>query len=360
MAFRLIINNQSYTQEQLMQEGLLLPASEQQREVLTFVRQWLHGQQEFFVHTSGSTGTPKAINISRQRMQASARLTLEAIDILPGEMAVLCIHADFIGGKMMLVRAIEGELPLLVLEPAANPFKTIPAEVQPHFAALVPLQLQAILEDPKSISLLNALKAVIVGGAAVSQSLEEALHQVQAPLYSTYGMTETVSHIALRRLNGPDKQDYFQVLPHIHIGTNERGCLTIDGPIVEEAVVTNDRVELLGDGKFRWLGRADNVINSGGVKVQAEQLESLAEGFLAEQGLSNRALAGGVPDKKLGNKVVLLLEGEPLNSALEERLKHYLVQQLPLYWAPKEIIYRASFVESTNGKIKRNETWNTL
>lgn len=360
MAFQLHLTHQSLSAENLRESNVLSAASAQEEAVLAFAQQWLKGEKGFRVQTSGSTGAPKLIHVSRERMHASAQLTLHALGLKSGEPALLCMNANFIGGKMMVVRAITGGLPLRVVEPAANPLLQLSAFEQPLFVALVPLQLQAILKDEKSLAMLNRMKAVIIGGAAVAPALESALQLVEAPLYSTYGMTETVSHIALRRLNGPQKQDYFQALPHIQLAVDSRGCLNIDGPVVEAAIQTNDVVEMLGQGRFRWLGRADNVINSGGIKVQAEQVEAAAETILSRLGLSLRLLVGGREDERLGQQVVLLLEGAALPADMEQQLLNGLSQQLPKYWAPRAILYRTKFVESENGKIRRNESWQNI
>lgn len=360
MAFQLHLTHRNFSTEELMEFADLPASAEQEEAVLAFAQQWLRGDSSFKVQTSGSTGTPKLILVSRERMQASARLTLQALGLQAGDRALLCMNANFIGGKMMIVRAITGGLPLRVVEPTANPLLQLSVHEQPLFTALVPLQLQAILKDEKSLAMLNKMKAVIIGGAPIAPALEEALQLVKAPLYSTYGMTETVSHIALRRLNGPQKQDYFQALPNIQIAVDSRGCLSIDGPVVEAAIQTNDVVEMLGQGRFRWLGRADNVINSGGIKVQAEQVEAVAEKILSHLGLSLRLLVGGQADERLGQKVVLLLEGAPLAADIEQQLLNALSQHLPKYWAPRAILYRAKFVESENGKIRRNESWQNI
>jgi O-succinylbenzoic acid--CoA ligase len=362
MAFTLLIDNQSFTPEQLQEQQLAEKALwlPHQQTALVFVQQWLNNQQTFTVQTSGSTGQPKPIAVSRNRMQASARLTLQALQISAGMPALLCINPAYVGGKMMLVRAMEGGLPIRLLAPEANPLMQLPPGEQPLFTALVPLQLEAMLQDKHSLSILNKMKAAIIGGAAVSPALEEKAQLIKAPLYSTYGMTETVSHIALRQINGPGRKDYFTVLPGIKISTDNRGCLLINGPVVEEEVVTNDRVELLGDSSFRWLGRIDNIVNTGGVKVQAEELEAVATVCLREQGWGRRVLAGGLPDEMLGQRVVLLLEGEPLAAASIRKLMACLNNALPKYWAPKEILFTSNFVESDNGKIKRKETWAKL
>ncbi|EMR02928.1 AMP-binding protein [Cesiribacter andamanensis] len=361
MPFRLHIRTTSYSASGLLQLDPATLTLPHEQEAAGFARQWLQGEEQFTVQTSGSTGAPKPIALSRVHMQASARLTLEALGLDSGDPALLCMNPAYIGGKMMVVRAIEGALPLYLLPPSANPFPELLAlGVQPLFTALVPLQLQAILADAQSLRLLQDMKAVIIGGAPVSPALEEALQQVKAPLYSTYGMTETVSHIALRRLNGPQRQEYFVALPQIGLETDERGCLRISGPVTPKPVQTNDVVELLDSRRFRWLGRADNIINSGGIKVQAERVEAETQRCLASLGLSRRLLAGPLPDEQLGQKVALLLEGDRLESSVEKGLLRCLSNALPPYWAPKQILYVARLVESANGKIMRHASWQQL
>jgi o-succinylbenzoate---CoA ligase len=359
MPFRLYLHHTSYAAADIIQHA---PAAamqhEHERNALAFARQWLSGQQEFQVHTSGSTGAPKGILLHRKHMQASARLSLQALGISAGDTALLCINPAYIGGKMMLVRAMEANLPLYVVAPVANPLlEVLQRGIQPQFAALVPLQLQAIISHAESLPLLNGMKAVIIGGAPVSEELEAQLQEIKVPLYSTYGMTETVSHIALRRLNGPERQAYFQSLPEMDLAQDERGCLRIGGPVAPEPVQTNDVVELLAGGRFRWLGRADNVINSGGIKVQAERVEAEAARCLSGLGQGHRVLAGGRPDAKLGQKVALLLEGNALNREEEISLLECLAEKLPPYWVPKQILYVSDFVESANGKIIRKDSW---
>ncbi|AHM62525.1 O-succinylbenzoic acid--CoA ligase [Flammeovirgaceae bacterium 311] len=357
MAFTLLINHYKFSPAQLKQAKAIAAAEEHSGVAVEFIQQWLANQHEFLVHTSGSTGTPKPIVISRERMQASAGLTLQALEITPGTPALLCIHPQFIGGKMMLVRAMEGGLPIRIVAPGANPLKNLPMDEQPLFTALVPMQLEHILKNSASLFRLNRMKAAIIGGAAVSPALEEQAQMVTAPLYSTYGMTETVSHIALRQINGAGRKDYFTVLPGIQISTDKRGCLVINGPVVEEEVITNDRVEILSEASFRWLGRIDNIINTGGIKVQVEQLEALAVDCLAKEGYNRRVLAGGLPDEKLGHRVVLLVEGVALPDTINQSLLSCMKTALPKYWTPKEILFTEKFKESDNGKVKRSETW---
>ncbi|NJL12500.1 MAG: AMP-binding protein [Microscillaceae bacterium] len=259
-------------------------------QIREFCIQWQGGQSLFPQATSGSTGMPTTIVLHREQMVASARASTEALQLFPPLRALLCLNAAYIGGKMMLVRAMEGGWALEVVAPTGQPFRALqkvyqwPEEavlpslraLRLEFAALVPLQLQNILEDPLDFRpALNQMRALIVGGAPVSPLLEQACQSLSVPVYSTYGMTETVSHVALRRINASPPQDYFETLPGIEIQTNAEDCLCIKGAVTRhEWLVTRDQAALLSPQRFRWLGRADHVINSGGIKIFPEKLEN--------------------------------------------------------------------------------------
>lgn len=211
-------------------------------------------------------------------MQASARLTGQTLGLQPGDAALVCLNVRYVAGVMMLVRGLELGLSLTIQEPSGNPLANLdPATDRFAFAAFVPLQLQTILEQtPDKMPILNGMKAIVVGGAATSLALERALQVITAPVYATYGMTETVSHIALRRLNGPDASEVFTALDGVTLGTDERGCLHSTAAATNfEQIQTNDVVELIDPAHFRLLGRADRVINSGGVKIQPERVEQI-------------------------------------------------------------------------------------
>jgi O-succinylbenzoic acid--CoA ligase len=279
---------------------------------------------------------------------------------------------------MMLVRGLVLGMPMTVVEPAADPLAALPTDVAFEFAAFVPLQLQTLLDlalvassdscFPEDTArsfrirrILEGMKAILVGGAAISTTLAAQIRQLRAPVYHTYGMTETVTHIALKRLNGPAESQAFVVLPGITIGVDERDCLYIEGPMTAGArVQTNDLVELRGSHEFVWLGRIDNVINSGGVKVQVEVVEEAVEQLAAQQpelGLAGRRLfVGGVPDPRLGEAVTLIVEGAPLTADAEEQLRWSLSQVLPRYHAPRQVRYVARFTETPTGKIDRRST----
>lgn len=328
-----------------------------EKEALEFCRDWLNGKETFVVHTSGSTGTPKPIELRRSQMEASARQTIQALGLPPGATALLCMNPAFIGGKMMLVRAMEAHMSIRMVVASANPLKELPLNEAFDFTALVPLQLEAMLEDPHSRSLLEKAQAILIGGAAVNQQLRLRLQELTAPLYSTYGMTETVSHIALQRLNGPAAQDYFEAFPEIQLGQDERGCLTIKGAITAwQQVITNDVVELIDNHRFRWLGRADNIINSGGIKIQLEEAERMAEKLLLQTGLQRNLFAWGLPDERLGQQLVLIVEGSPLAREAEENWLQLLRENVVRYKQPKSIFYIPQFQQTASGKIQKAET----
>ena len=324
--------------------------------VLEFVRQWLTGAQEFVLHTSGSTGTPSAITLRRRQLEASARRTADFFDLGPGDRALVCLNCEYIGGMMMLVRGLERNLHLTVVEPHADPFTFVADEVNFDFSAFVPLQLQAVLAAGRTPRL-NKMKAFLIGGAPVNAALTQQLQPLQAAAWLTYGMTETCSHVALRRLNGPHASSSFRVLPGIAAGQDERGCLTLRGDVTnDQLIITNDVVRLLDAHTFEWLGRADFVINSGGVKVPAEKVELVLDVALAEIGASRRCFVAGQPDERLGQAVTAFIEGKPLTQAQESQLRSLLAARLVRYEQPRQLRYVPTFAATPNGKLDRAAT----
>lgn len=356
--FSLQLGNSTYTKSDILHKSWTSEALPPfALPILQFCHDWFSGQAEFTVHTSGSTGKPKAINLSRAQMQASAAQTVRALHLAAGDRALLCINAAYIGGKMMLVRAMEHNMQLTATEAQADPLAVLPADSYFDFTALVPLQLEAILRNRHSSAILEKMKAVIIGGAPVGQQLRNQLSTIKAPLYSTYGMTETVSHIALQRLNGANSSDHFQAFPDIKLSQDARGCLQIEGEVTGgEKITTNDVVELIGSHSFRWLGRADNIINSGGVKIQLEKIDHTAEAILLQLGIQRKLFAWALPDAQLGQRLILLIEGCPLSEKAEAAIAQQLDLRLGKYERPKEIFYVEVFQESASGKIQKRET----
>jgi o-succinylbenzoate---CoA ligase len=331
----------------------------------SFLTAWRSGQTDFVLHTSGSTGTPKPIRLTRSQMEASARLTGQTFGLYPGDRALVCLNTAYIAGVMMLVRGEVLGLDLTIVDPSANPLGTFdPATTRFDFAAFVPLQLQTMLgtsaAEAHALPILNGMKAILVGGAVVSPPLETALQAIEAPVYSTYGMTETVSHVAIRRLNGPARTNYFTVLPGVQVGTDERGCLHITAAATNhERVQTNDVVDLLGTSspaQFRLLGRADTIINTGGVKVQPEAVERVIGTYLATLGTSPRLFVTGLPDGRLGQRVVAVCEGLALTSAQWAAVQQAVSQQVGPYAVPKEWQVVVRFAETATGKVDRTQT----
>ena len=330
--------------------------------VLDFCRQWLNGALEFGLQTSGSTGEPQRIPLRRQQLAASARRTADYFDLGPGDRVLVCLNCEYVGGLMMLVRGLELNLHLTIVEPHADPLALVPADAAFDFASFVPLQLHTVLANGHAARL-NAMKVILVGGAAVESGLTQAAQVLTVPVYHTYGMTETASHIALRRLNGPDATTFYKVLPGIHVDQDERGCLTVRADVTnDQLLVTNDQVRLLPEQHaFEWLGRADFVINSGGVKVQAEKVELVLEVALAELGLpARRAFVAGQPDERLGEQVTAFLEGEVLSEEQSRQLLALLTERLGRYERPRALVYVPQFKTTASGKLDRRGTVQAL
>lgn len=340
-------------------------ASPYEKQVIAFARQWLSGQETFTVHTSGSTGEPKPVCLTRGQMALSARLTCQALGLAAGDRALVCLSTAFIAGMMMLVRGFEMGLHLTVVDPVSRPLERFTVTDIFDFTAMVPLQLQETLHGtPRERFLLDRMKGVLIGGAPVSMALTRQLQSVRAPLYHTYGMTETVSHIALRRLNGPQCRDDFVPFEGVQLGLDERGCLHITSALTRGATLqTNDLVELRADGTFRWMGRIDNVINSGGVKVQIEKVENALETWLLHhrRGVyaGRRFFVGPMPHARLGQVVVAVIEGDPFASAVpgstapESTLRTDLRQVLNPYEVPRQVYFVPELIETPTGKIDR-------
>lgn len=328
---------------------------------LTFCHEWLNGAQLFTVNTSGSTGTPKPIQVTRQQMETSALATAAAVGLQKGMQSLVCLPTRFIAGKMMLVRGLVIGMKMTVVEPSSDPLVDLPPASHFDFTAMTPMQMAGVLAKDRFNNRLQDFHAILLGGGPVSQLLEEQLQPIRSPVYHTYGMTETVSHVALRRLNGAQASADFHPLPGVSLGIDERGCLNIRAPMTDDQLLqTNDLVDLHPDGSFRWLGRWDNVINSGGVKVQVEKVEQEIGKALA--GLGDREIGerhffvAGIADERLGEVVTLFVEGRPLETDVEEQLLLRLRNRLQRYQLPRKIVYAPIFSQTPTGKIDRKTT----
>lgn len=320
----------------------------------SFIKDWLTETETFKLTTSGSTGSPKEIILTRHQLQQSASRTRAALGLTPLDTALVCLDTKYIAGKMMLVRALEGNMKIIAIEPSSNPLEKIDSETRPTFGAFVPLQLHEMLNHPGSARLLNQFKVNIVGGASIDAQLEREIKKLTCAVYATYGMTETVSHIALQKLNGIDADDHFTTLPGIKISPDERGCLVIELPEFNEKIITNDIVEIISPTTFRWLGRYDNVINSGGFKITPERIEKFLASVFQELTVNRSYFIGSIPDVLLGQKLFLAVEGFPVSA--EKKILLAMKQHLHPYEIPKKVFYIRKFIRTETGKINRIKT----
>jgi len=316
-----------------------------------FVEAWEAGTATFSLTTSGSTGSPKTISVLRTRMEASAAATAQALGLAPGQQALVCLNPAYIGGKMALVRGLRLGWEIYLTEPGARALADWPLPEPPYHASLVPLQLETTLADPTLRTRLESMHSVLIGGAPLSPALEAAAAEVKGvALYQTFGMTETVSHVALRRLNGPEASSWYTLLPGHEARLDARDCLAVRGPVTgSEWVETNDRVELYAN-RFRWLGRVDFTINTGGLKLQPELLEAELAPHLAALGYPQAFYITAAADERLGQQIVLVLEAA---SGDAEAIRTELTRRLPRFHAPREIRFLPTFPRTPTGKILR-------
>ncbi len=281
--------------------------------VYDFINNWKSDTHYILQKTSGSTASPKIIKISKNQIKASAIATLNTLKIKNGDHALLCINPEYIGGKMMIARALIGGLNLSIAPISGNPLKNFIGHEQIDFFSFVPYQFEKILEEsPNRIQFLDNSKAIILGGAPVSDTLTKKIKAnfSKARVYSTYGMTETVSHVALKLINS-DKNEAFKALQNIKFSVDERSCLVIHAPEIsgQEELITNDVVDLISSTEFEWKGRYDFVINSGGIKVHPEVLEKEISSLFEKENINNRYFVFGLVDEKLGQSLNLMIEG---------------------------------------------------
>ncbi|MEQ8415887.1 MAG: AMP-binding protein [Imperialibacter sp.] len=321
--------------------------------ILIFIKQWLSGANSFTLHTSGSTGIPKEIQVTRNQMIASAKATINFLKIAPGTPVTVCIDARYIGGKMQLVRALIHDLPLQIISPTTQLMNHLEALPSLGLMSLVPLQLYSSLDN--SPEMLDKASAILIGGAPVQLSYLPKLKSIAPPVYHTYGMTETISHVALRKLNHEDTPDEFTLLPGIEISTDERECLVVSGEVTgNQPVTTNDIVELTSATTFIWKGRYDNVVNSGGVKIFPEEVDKLIAPELETMFPGAQFFTSGMPDEKLGQRLILCIESA--QSIEVSGLIESLRTVLPPYHAPKHIYFLEHFIKTSSGKVDKLKT----
>ena len=308
-----------------------------------FLAEWHNDSPTVLVHTSGSTGKPKPMLVEKRRMEASARITCGFLGLKSGDSALLCMSLDYIAGKMMVVRALSFGLRLIVVKPSGNPLGTVAEPVD--FAAMVPMQVYNSLQVPEERKKLMAIKHLIIGGGAIDDAFASELAGFPNHVWSTYGMTETLSHIALRRLNGPEACEWYTPFEGVSLSQTNEGCLVIDAPAVHDGpLVTNDIVEISDKG-FRVLGRRDNVICSGGIKIQIEEVERLLRAHVSSPFMITKRA-----DKKFGEQVVMLTESMDM-----DLMRDVCRQVLPKYWQPRGYLHVDALPMTETGKPARKE-----
>jgi o-succinylbenzoate---CoA ligase len=323
---------------------------EWEKELYSFLNEWFSDSDFINAQTSGSTGKPKSITLPKSLMLKSAERTIEYFCLKKGNRILLSLSCQYIAGKMMVVRAIAGQMNLITVDPASN-FDFLENGTF-DFGAMVPNQVFKIWEKPSGKDKLQNIRNLLVGGSAISANLEAQIAQLSNRVVSTYGMTETASHIAIRELSGTRKSDIHQCLAGITVSLSENDCLQIHLPEMIEPLQTNDLAELKTNTSFRILGRADSVIISGGIKYSPEAIEKKLEGSFDQ-----RFVISSVPDEKMGEKMVLVIEGKPSPIAtIQEKLKALL----PTFEQPKMILFVDQFLETSSGKIIRGEVKLTI
>jgi len=343
------LDNVSYKHQDLIEVAysFVKEGASYQQELGNFLLDWLDRHDHIIVKTSGSTGKPKELKILKQTMVNSAIATGDFFNLKPGNKILNCLPSNFIAGKMMIVRAIVLGLELDMIEPAALP--RIDYEKDYDFCAFTPMQLKNFAKYLKKI------KTVIVGGGQVSNTIKKMIQDKKPVVYETYGMTETVSHIAVRKLNnftesGINSVNNFKTLPNVTVLQDDRGCLVVKAPnLMEEDIVTNDIVKIISNTEFEWLGRYDNVINSGAIKLYPEVIEKKLQDQIEEE-----FFISSKPDETLGEKLILVIESN------KENLDTSVFECLDKYEKPKEIFYIPKFAETSSGKIHRKKTLEAL
>ena len=339
---RITVEGVTYTAAEI--DHISLPESTPEmahfvEELKCFLQEWFDPSPTLTVHTSGSTGVPKALCVRKAQMIASAQMTCRYLGFQAGDSALLCMPLRYIAGKMVVVRTLVAQLDLRLAVPSGHPLAHI--ESSPTFAAMIPLQIYNSLQRKEEQIKLMGIKQLLIGGGAIDSALEQAIRTLPGAIYSTYGMTETLSHIALRHLNGQQASPRYTPLEGVHVSLSETGTLRIEAPLVcDQPLVTNDMARLYPDGSFTILGRKDNIINTGGIKVQIEEVEQALKSIFSQP-----FAITSLPDPKFGERIVLLYTGDALEP---ERL-----EILPKYQRPKSIFYTQKIPLTETGKINR-------
>ncbi len=335
--------------ENLIHQEFLTDDQAYLKSAINFATKWSSNANVFEFTTSGSTGIPKINLFSRDQVIASIETTASYFNLKKGDNVFICLNTIYTGGKMMLARAMHLGLKVYIVAPSSFPF-TDHGNNFYKLAAFVPSQFYTILNSTESESYLRQFQNVIIGGAAVNAELKSKCKRINyCNIYETFGMTETLSHVALKKLSDVSINQPFEALPGIEIDSDENNCLRIKAAVTNNKwIETKDVVEMITDEKFVWRGRFDNIINSGGIKINPEEIENAISAPLKSRGISEFYISSQ-EDQKLGQKLILVIEGEKTFHNIIEILQDIL----PEHHAPGKILYHKQFKRTKSGKIIR-------
>jgi len=341
----IILNGQVNTPEAISEKLRIKILPDWEKDLYLFLSEWFSDSDFILAKTSGSTGESKTIELSKSVMIKSAERTIEYFGLKKDDRLLLSLPCQYIAGKMMVVRAIVGQMNLITTNPSGD-FDFLQTESF-DFGAMVPNQVLKILGQPSGKGKLQNIRNLLIGGSGISADLESQINELSNRVVITYGMTETASHIAIRELSGNRNSEFYHCLSGISVDLNETGCLRINHPEFLEPIQTSDLAELQSSTSFKILGRADSVIISGGIKYSPESIEKKLEGLF-----ENRFVISSVPDEILGEKLVLVIEGESFDTSRDEQK---IAEILTSFERPKAIVFLKYIPENQNGKIVRDE-----
>lgn len=348
----LTISGKYYSESELMAfaQNIISGESNPPWEVslFKFILEWLSESPTLKLKTSGSTGAAKWVEVEKEKMVKSAMLTGSFFNLQKNNRALLCLPVDFIAGKMMVVRAFVLGLNLVPIEPSGNPLNNIDKFFA--FAAMTPMQVYNTLALKDGNLKLNQIKQLIIGGGDINQGLLNRIKNLTNSTFHTYGMTETLTHVAVKKLNGEIPDSCFNALSGIKFSVDKNDCLVISAPHLSgKKFVTSDIVDLKDENSFQFIGRFDNVINSGGIKISPEIIEHKLNPFIKE-----RFIIAGMPDDRLGHKLILIIEGKDKLSV------DFTEFGLSKYEIPKHVYYLQHFPETDSGKLLRQKVLKSI
>jgi O-succinylbenzoic acid--CoA ligase len=340
----IIINDRIFSLEDIVshsQKIVNLNIPDWEKHIYKFILDFLDEKDYIIQQSSGTTGTPKSFHLPKMAMIESAKLTAQVLKLKFADKALLCLPVEYIAGKMMIVRSFVSGLNLIWEEPSSMPLLSKHGKI--NFCAMVPLQ---VYNSFSNYEFFRNIENLIIGGAELRNELLAMFRDVSNNTYETYGMAETCSHIALRKISGDMPERYFETLPGIKVEIDNRNCLVIHAPYLDGPVVTNDLIEFVDSKHFIWKGRYDNLINTGGFKVKPEELEADITKILDIE-----CAIVGIPDDKLGQRIIMIVESDV--SLNEKEIQKALKDSLPKYHIPAKIYFVDELPRNNAFKIDR-------